>query len=71
MIHPLFLLMRWLQTVPLALLIFAPFQDEELRWSRRRGYLAAVAYVLLGSAALAVLSPPASGTSSPGTPPRA
>ena len=42
MIHPLFLLMRLLQTVPLALLVFTPFQDAELRWERRRSCLAAV-----------------------------
>ena len=49
--------MRWLQTVPLALLIFVPFQDEELRWNRRKSCLAALSYVLLGSVVLAALSP--------------
>ena len=57
MIHPLFLLMRLLQTVPLALLVFTPFQDAELRWERRRSCLAAVSYMVLGSVAMAALSP--------------
>ena len=57
MINPLFLLMRWLQLVPLALLLFAPFQDDVLRCNRRRGYLIALTYVLLSSIGMAALSP--------------
>ncbi len=56
-IQPYFLLMRWLQMLPLALLCFAPFGDEELLWGRRRGYLAATAYVVLSSVAMALISP--------------
>ena len=55
--NPLFLFMRWLQTVPLALLAFAPFRDEELVCDRRWGYLAAVSYMLLGGVVMALLSP--------------
>ena len=57
MINPLFLFMRWMQTVPLALLVFVPFQDKELRWARRKSCLAAFSFVLLGSVVLAALSP--------------
>lgn len=60
MINPLFLMMRWIQTIPLSLLAFVPFQDGELRWNRRRGYLVSVGYMILGSIALAMLSPLAS-----------
>lgn len=57
MIHPLFLFMRWLQTLPVALLVFAPFEDKDLRWDRRKGYGATVLFAVLGSVLLAFLSP--------------
>ena len=57
MIHPLFLFMRLLQTVPVALLAFAPFADKDLRWDRKKGYVTAVAFVVLGSVCLALVSP--------------
>ncbi len=60
MIYPRFLLMRWLQTIPLALLAFAPFRDGELAYDRRRGYAGAVLFAVLGSVVLALLSPFAS-----------
>ncbi len=56
MIKPVFLLMRWLQTIPIALLMFAPFSDLELRRERRRCHLLSVAYLLVGCVALALLS---------------
>ncbi len=56
MIKPVFLLMRWLQTIPIALLMFAPFSDLELRRERRRCHLFSVIYLIFGCAALALLS---------------
>lgn len=60
MIQPLFLLMRWLQTVPLALMMFTPFEDRELRWGRLRSCLAAAGYMLLTGVFLSLLSAAAS-----------
>lgn len=56
MVKPYFLWMRWLQTIPVALLMLAPFHDRELRWGRRRGYLLLTVYLLLGCVGLAALS---------------
>lgn len=56
MIQPVFLLMRWLQTIPIALLMFAPFSDLELRRERRRCHLFSVIYLIFGCVALALLS---------------
>lgn len=56
MIEPYFLLMRWIQTIPVALLMFAPFQEKELRWGWRKSCLISVGYMLLGCVALAAIS---------------
>ena len=56
MIKPVFLLMRWLQTIPIALLMLTPFSDLELRRERRRCLLCSVIYLIFGCAALALLS---------------
>ncbi len=57
MIEPLFLLMRWFQTIPIAMLMLTPFEDRELAVSRRTGWLISTAYMLLAGVALAAASP--------------
>ncbi len=56
MIHPFFLLMRWFQTIPIAMLMFTPFEDRELRVNRRLGWLLSISYMLLAGVAQAVAS---------------
>ena len=60
MIEPLFLLMRWIQTIPIAMLMLTPFGDEELRIQRKTGRLFSLAYLLLAGVGLAVISAAAS-----------
>lgn len=57
MIEPLFLLMRWFQTIPIAMLMLTPFEDRELTVSRRTGWLLSAAYMLLAGVVLAAVSP--------------
>lgn len=57
MINPLFLMMRWVQTVPLSLLMFAAFQEKDLRFGRKVSGIFSVAYMLLSGLAMALLSP--------------
>lgn len=56
MISPVFLLTSWLQTIPIALLMFSPFPDHDLRIRRRTGLLLSVGYFLLSCALLALIS---------------
>ena len=60
MIEPLFLLMRWFQTIPIAMLMLTPFEDEELRVRRSTGWLFSVGYMLLAGVVMAVISAAAS-----------
>ena len=60
MINPLFLMMRWVQTVPLSLLTFAAFQDQDLRLGRALSCIFSVVYMLLSGIAMAALSPASS-----------
>ena len=60
MMEPLFLLMRWFQTIPIAMLMLTPFGDEELRVRRGTGRLFSLAYMLLAGAAMAAISVAAS-----------
>lgn len=56
MISPMFLLTSWIQTIPIALLMFSPFPDHDLRVRRRTGLLLSVGYFLLSCALLALIS---------------
>lgn len=60
MIQPLFLLMRWIQTIPLAMLMLAPFEDHELRVRRGIGWLFSIIYMLLSGVLMAATSAAAS-----------
>ena len=60
MIEPLFLLMRWIQTIPIATLMLTPFEDGELRVQRKTGWLVSCAYLFLADVGLAVISAAAS-----------
>ena len=60
MIEPLFLLMRWIQTIPIAMLMLTPFEDSELRVQRKIWYLFSFLYMFLASVGLAVISAAAS-----------
>lgn len=60
MIEPLFLLMRWIQTIPIAMLMLTPFEDGELRVQRKIGRLFSFAYLFLADVGLAVISAAAS-----------
>ncbi len=60
MIEPLFLLMRWIQTIPMVLLMATPFDERELRLRREFAGLFSVIYMLLASVLLAVASVAAS-----------
>lgn len=60
MIEPIFLLMRWIQTIPIAMLMLTPFDDEELRIQRKTGNLFSLTYLLLAGVGLAVISAAAS-----------
>ena len=60
MIEPLFLLMRWIQTIPIALLMLTPFEDGELRVRRKTGGLFSLVYMALADIGLMVISAAAS-----------
>lgn len=60
MIQPLFLLMRWVQTLPIAMLMLVPFEDHDLRLRRRTGNLLAFAYLLAMGLVMALVSAVAS-----------
>lgn len=60
MIEPIFLLMRWFQTIPIAMLMLTPFEDEELRVRRGTGWLFSLVYMLLAGVVTAVISVAAS-----------
>lgn len=53
---PLFLLSVWLQTIPVALLSFSPFEDGALVRRRRTCWLLSVGFVLLACMVLALIS---------------
>lgn len=53
---PLFLLSVWLQTIPVALLSFSPFEDGALVRRRRTCRLLSVGFVLLACMVLALIS---------------
>ena len=56
MISPVFLLTVWTQTIPIALLMFLPFSDQELRVRRRTGSLLSAGYVFAACIPLALIS---------------
>lgn len=56
MISPRFLLMVWLQTIPVSFLMFAPFEDRALRMRRHICWMLSAAYFLPACAALALAS---------------
>lgn len=53
---PPFLLSVWLQTIPVALLSFSPFEDGALVRRRRTCWLLSVGFVLLACMVLALIS---------------
>ena len=55
MISPLFLLTSWTQTIPIALLMFSPFPDQDLRIRRRTALLLSLGYFLVSCALLALI----------------
>ena len=60
MLKPVFLFMRCLQTIPIALLMFVPFSDQQLHMKRRTGYLFSVGYLLAACMLLTLVSAAAS-----------
>ena len=58
--EPLFLLMRWTQTIPIAMLMLTPFEDEELRVQRKTGCLFSLIYMVLAGVGMMVVSAAAS-----------
>ena len=58
--EPLFLLMRWTQTIPIAMLMLTPFEDGEMRVQRKIGRLFSFTYLFLADMGLAVISAAAS-----------
>ena len=56
MISPVFLLIVWVQTIPIALLMFQPFSDQELGLRRRTGVLLSVGYFIAACVLLALIS---------------
>lgn len=66
MIEPLFLLMRWIQTFPIATLMLTPFEEDDrtggsqLRVRRKSWYLFSLPYFFLAGLVLAVIAAAAS-----------
>lgn len=60
MTEPFFLLMRWIQTIPIALLMLTPFEDGELRVQRKTGCLLSLVYMALADVGLMFISAAAS-----------
>lgn len=56
MVKPFFLLMRWFQMIPIAMLMLTPFEDRQLRVSRRVGLLLSAAYMVFAGVVLAIVS---------------
>lgn len=66
MIEPLFVLMRWIQTFPIATLMLTPFEEDDrtggsqLRVGRKSWYLFSLTYFFLADLVLAVIAAAAS-----------
>lgn len=56
MVNPVILLMRWLQIIPIALLMISPFTDLKLWLGERYRRFITVSFTILGCAALGALS---------------